>query len=139
MEHGHADKRFLSHNAYLVFVAIRVGTLIVETDAFAAHHVLKILVLQLHTLESTKDKELGRQNFFVKSPFHGSKLGSGNFFYEMVKRKEKKKQVRQPGVEPGSIAWKATMLAITPLTLVEGHTRNEHLQHRQETSDTLSS
>ncbi len=24
----------------------------------------------------------------------------------------------QPGVEPGSIAWKATMLAATPLTLV---------------------
>ena len=25
--------------------------------------------------------------------------------------------VRQPGVEPGSTAWKATMLTVTPLTL----------------------
>ena len=27
--------------------------------------------------------------------------------------------MRRPGVEPGSTAWKATMLAITPPTLVE--------------------
>ena len=26
------------------------------------------------------------------------------------------KTVRQPGIEPGSIAWEATMLTITPLT-----------------------
>ena len=28
------------------------------------------------------------------------------------------KLMRQPGIEPGSAAWKATMLTITPLTLV---------------------
>ena len=28
-----------------------------------------------------------------------------------------KKLLRQPGIEPGSAAWKATMLTITPLTL----------------------
>ncbi len=27
--------------------------------------------------------------------------------------------MRQPGVEPGSAAWKATMLTVTPLTLDE--------------------
>ena len=27
------------------------------------------------------------------------------------------KELRQPGIEPGSAAWKATMLTITPLTL----------------------
>ena len=33
-------------------------------------------------------------------------------------RKEKKKiQMRWPGIEPGSIAWKATMLTIIPPTL----------------------
>ena len=31
-----------------------------------------------------------------------------------------KKKVRQPGIEPGSIAWKATMLTFTPPTLVGG-------------------
>ena len=29
-----------------------------------------------------------------------------------------KKKVRQPGIEPGSIAWKATMLTFTPPTLL---------------------
>ena len=29
----------------------------------------------------------------------------------------KKLLVRQPGIEPGSIAWKATMLTFTPPTL----------------------
>ena len=28
------------------------------------------------------------------------------------------KNVRQPGIEPGSIAWKATMLTFTPPTLL---------------------
>lgn len=28
------------------------------------------------------------------------------------------KTLRQPGIEPGSIAWKATMLTFTPPTLV---------------------
>ena len=28
------------------------------------------------------------------------------------------KPVRQPGIEPGSIAWKATMLTFTPPTLI---------------------
>ena len=31
----------------------------------------------------------------------------------------KNQDLRQPGIEPGSAAWKATMLTITPLTLVE--------------------
>ena len=30
-----------------------------------------------------------------------------------------KKHVRRPGIEPGSTAWKATMLTFTPPTLVE--------------------
>jgi hypothetical protein len=29
----------------------------------------------------------------------------------------KKERLRQPGVEPGSAAWKATMITATPLTL----------------------
>ena len=29
-----------------------------------------------------------------------------------------KRKLRRPGVEPGSTAWKATMLAITPPTLI---------------------
>ena len=28
--------------------------------------------------------------------------------------------MRQPGIEPGSIAWKATMLTFTPPTLTDG-------------------
>ena len=28
----------------------------------------------------------------------------------------KEKRLRQPGIEPGSIAWKATMLTVTPPT-----------------------
>ena len=30
-----------------------------------------------------------------------------------------KKFMRQPGVEPGTAAWKATMLTVTPSTLVD--------------------
>ena len=30
--------------------------------------------------------------------------------------KRKEKNVREPGVEPGSTAWKAAMLTVTPLT-----------------------
>jgi hypothetical protein len=38
-----------------------------------------------------------------------------------IKKKTKKKSVlRQPGIEPGSVAWKATMIAITPLARVMG-------------------
>ena len=33
--------------------------------------------------------------------------------------KKNLKNMRQPGIEPGSAAWKATMLTITPLTLVD--------------------
>ena len=33
-------------------------------------------------------------------------------------KKNKKRTVRWPGVEPGSAAWKATMLTVTPPTLV---------------------
>ena len=37
-----------------------------------------------------------------------------------IKEVQKEKSfMRRPGVEPGSTAWKATMLAITPPTLVE--------------------
>ena len=32
---------------------------------------------------------------------------------------KKLEKVRQPGIEPGSIAWKATMLTFTPPTLVK--------------------
>ena len=35
------------------------------------------------------------------------------------KEKKKKRGVRGPGIEPGSTAWKATMLTITPATLSE--------------------
>ena len=35
-----------------------------------------------------------------------------------------RKKLRQPGVEPGSAAWKATMITATPLTLVYGHQIN---------------
>ena len=34
-------------------------------------------------------------------------------------RKKKKVKMRQPGIEPGSTAWKAAMLTTIPLTLVE--------------------
>ena len=33
-------------------------------------------------------------------------------------RKKKKVKMRQPGIEPGSTAWKAAMLTTIPLTLV---------------------
>ena len=36
---------------------------------------------------------------------------------ELLEKCHQKVPVRQPGVEPGSIAWKATMLTATPLTL----------------------
>ena len=36
----------------------------------------------------------------------------------IVKKKKSFEKVRQPGIEPGSIAWKATMLTFTPPTLV---------------------
>ena len=39
------------------------------------------------------------------------------------KKKKKKRTVRWPGVEPGSAAWKATMLTVTPPTLVN-HLKN---------------
>ena len=38
-----------------------------------------------------------------------------------------KKCVRQPGIEPGSIAWKATMLTFTPPTLHGGPCKNVHI------------
>ena len=35
---------------------------------------------------------------------------------------QKKEKLRRPGIEPGSTAWKATMLTITPPTLeTRGH------------------
>ena len=43
-----------------------------------------------------------------------------------------KKKVRQPGIEPGSIAWKATMLTFTPPTLDTLHSLkfNDILSHK---------
>ena len=37
------------------------------------------------------------------------------------KRRRRKKEVRRPGVEPGSTAWKATMLTVTPPTLADSN------------------
>ena len=34
--------------------------------------------------------------------------------------------MRQPGIEPGSIAWKATMLTFTPPTLAHSVSRHRH-------------
>jgi hypothetical protein len=36
---------------------------------------------------------------------------------EQKQESPKTKSVRRPGIEPGSTAWKATMLTITPATL----------------------
>ena len=36
-----------------------------------------------------------------------------------LSKKKSFEKVRQPGIEPGSIAWKATMLTFTPPTLVD--------------------
>ena len=41
----------------------------------------------------------------------------------------KKRSVRRPGIEPGSTAWKATMLTITPATHV--HSTACHLHARK--------
>ena len=39
--------------------------------------------------------------------------------YSFLRKEPKsKKKLRRPGIEPGSTAWKATMLTITPPTLV---------------------
>ena len=45
----------------------------------------------------------------------GIKSEDYNFFYSTFIKKEKK-LMRRPGVEPGSAAWKATMLTVTPPT-----------------------
>ena len=37
---------------------------------------------------------------------------------KLSKDLKNKKKLRQPGVEPGSAAWKATMITATPLTLL---------------------
>ena len=34
----------------------------------------------------------------------------------MKEKKKNSKKLRSPGIEPGSTAWKATMLTITPAT-----------------------
>ncbi len=34
------------------------------------------------------------------------------------RKNEKKNTMRRPGIEPGTIAWKATMLTTTPPTLI---------------------
>ena len=40
-----------------------------------------------------------------------------------------KKNLRQPGIEPGSTAWKAAMLTIIPLTLLEQKCKNKFCNH----------
>ena len=48
--------------------------------------------------------------------------GACNFLFgskkKTKKKKKKKKNLRGPGIEPGSTAWKAAMLTITPATLL---------------------
>ena len=46
-------------------------------------------------------------------------------FVPSDRTKIKKKSVRRPGIEPGSTAWKATMLTITPATLLVFFTGGE--------------
>ena len=45
--------------------------------------------------------------------------------YDLEKKKKKKNEVRRPGVEPGSTAWKATMLTVTPPTLLASEVTNK--------------
>ena len=40
------------------------------------------------------------------------------FFLHRNSQQQRKKNMRGPGIEPGSTAWKATMLTITPATLL---------------------
>ena len=42
---------------------------------------------------------------------------------------EKKQRVRQPGIEPGSIAWKATMLTFTPPTPHSKDVKRQNIGH----------
>ena len=42
------------------------------------------------------------------------------------------KIMRQPGIEPGSIAWKATMLTFTPPTLILSLIMVTYLQNQKE-------
>ena len=52
-------------------------------------------------------------------------------FFEKVeidkKKIKTKRNVRQPGIEPGSIAWKATMLTFTPPTLYKFVAKQENI------------
>ena len=65
------------------------------------------------------------------------------FFFSFCKKKDaklnkKKREVRWPGVEPGSAAWKATMLTVTPPTLEILQTLIESIRtawHRMSTID----
>ena len=41
------------------------------------------------------------------------------------------KSLRQPGIEPGTTAWKAAMLTITPLTLLSYHMSEATCQKAQ--------
>ena len=38
--------------------------------------------------------------------------------FKFLASRKKEEIMRQPGVEPGSAAWKATMITATPLTLL---------------------
>ena len=48
-------------------------------------------------------------------------------YIRVYQRKKKKKFMRWPGVEPGSTAWKATMLTVTPPTLVVSGSANSYI------------
>ena len=60
--------------------------------------------LQENWIENNKDE----QTFII-------------YFFSISVDWTKKNLVRRPGVEPGSIAWKATMLTVTPPTLLCTH------------------
>ena len=51
---------------------------------------------------------------------HLLKLAEDLYLLYLVQTAKPSKNVRQPGIEPGSIAWKATMLTFTPPTLDDG-------------------
>jgi hypothetical protein len=54
-----------------------------------------------------------RQEEHTKKNMERNKL----YNFKRIDWKQKKLNLRQPGVEPGSAAWKATMITATPLTL----------------------
>ena len=54
------------------------------------------------------------------SPMHYCRFSASSELQQekdFLNSKQKENEVRWPGVEPGSAAWKATMLTVTPPTL----------------------